>query len=46
MFEMLEEEFFKMKICVVIIVDCKIFRFRSDLSIYIDWIVLIINDLL
>lgn len=31
--EMLEEEFFKIKICVTIVMDCEIFEFRLDLSI-------------
>lgn len=33
MLEMLEEEFFKIKICVTIVIDCEIFEFRLDLSI-------------
>lgn len=33
MLEMLEEEFFKIKICITIVMDCEIFEFRLDLSI-------------
>lgn len=46
MLQMLEEEFFKMEIYVIIVMDCEILEFRLVLYRLSKRIVLIINSLL
>lgn len=46
MLQMLEEEFFKMEMYVIIIMDCEILEFRLVLYRLSKRIVLIINSLL
>lgn len=46
MLQMLEEEFFKMEIYVIIVMDCEILEFRLVLYRLSKRIILIINSLL